>query len=788
MKRKDKSKRKLFFIWSIVSLIIISIFLNNCLVVKASITNPINDEEDYQKALQTAPKGLHWDDQNSVGGTNNAFVKADFSEAAKGRGQSIPTSDMLNGHQHSLVNNAKIIQSPTDKNTSIIQMTNKAGQTGAVWSNDVADNYFDINHEQIASMWIYLGHVYREADYQTAYPGDGMAFVLHNDENKKNAIALYEGYPVNGQSLGVWGADWVHNRTVRPSDLAKSAIHNSWALEFDTFVNYSTANSEGEGVFFDGGLPDGGAYRFQRHIAGNYPGLASTYDNQGSYFSMNHGTNYKILKNLVNSQWRHITIKWTPKDPAQKTGTLSYAYNDKDPKTYLANTSSVVREKFDVDGKLLGLKNDDTKLYWGFTGSTGSNFENNLLIFESIPSYVDAESKADIYDDTKGGAPVTEGSTVDANDDIRYTYSLDYKGWAKNWAKIQASMGVPDNIKFTSGTIQYPESQTNSNSQPLPKEIFSDPNAKKINYELSDTLDKDNRKAIITLKGQAINKTSSILTVPEVYSSFEGDHLITGTQTNSFKINSKLFQLTSDSTDPIVVNSNEDVTIPGHVSYSNSSINPDYNSMVIHQKLNSVDTIPDVKVDSMGNFNLIINHSLLKDINQLSFYVLDSEGNQTNIINRQIDVKGLLQFGFITQNVFFKSINSTGKYSINSKPFPQPQIIQRSGNWSVNIVDNRVKGKNWVVRAQAKPLRSNLDGSNFDGKIIFKNNDGHISDLSNITDIASGTKTTDDTQTSDIAKPWSSNTGILLAMTGNNPEGKYTSQITWTIPDSIVNS
>lgn len=800
MKKITQTHKVLLFVGFILMLLLLSNLFSSGLTVKASLDNPKNDTEDYEKALQTAPKGLHWDDGS--GGKNNAFATADFRAAIEGRGQQYPSSDILNGHQHSLINNATIIPSPKGDNTSIIQMTNGKGQTGAVWSRNEASNYFDISHEQVASMWIYLGHVYSENAPQSEYPGDGMAFVLQNDENKENAISIFKnypnngrpslnGYPVNGQSIGVWGADWTHAGQLSAQTIADSAIHNSWALEFDTFVNYSNSTSYGEGVSFDEDFPDDGSMRTSRHIAGNYPGSPLTYINKGDHFSMNHGSNYKIVNDLVNSKWRHITIKWTPKNVAQKTGTLSYAYNDKDPDTYLANNIGVVRDSFPIDGKNFGLKGDDTKLYWGFTASTGSNFENNLLIFESIPSFVDASATAKISNDSNGGQTVTENSTVQANDNIRYSYNLKYIGWDKTWADIKAGMGVPDNIHFTSGTISYPNSSTDSKPQPIPQKVFDDydkdPSSKKLSYDLMQILDHTNNEANIELNGQAINKTSSTVTVPAIYSSFEGNNLITGAQTNSFKIKNRLFQLDSDSTNPIIAKKNEDVLVPGHVSYSGNSITPDYSSMVVHQILNGTNSITDTKVDDSGNFNLKINGNSLKDINQLSFYVTDKDNNQTNSVDRQIVVKGLLQFGFVQQDVFFKPINNP-YVSGQTKPFSQPQIIRRAGDWAVNIVDNRDKGKNWVVRAKADPLKSSIDGSHFDGKIIFKDKNGNISDLSNTTDIASGSKTVDGTQISNITQPWTSDNGILLAMTGNNPDGKYTSQITWTIPDSIANS
>ncbi|QFR69303.1 lectin-like domain-containing protein [Companilactobacillus paralimentarius] len=167
--------------------------------------------------MSTAPKGLNWN--------NDAFVVANFQAAAEKRLRRpviVPSNNMFNS---SMTNNAQITQStnpdPNTKGTSVIKMTNDKYQTGAVWSNMNSDNYFDIQHPQRASMWLYFG----PATSSTGFVGDGMAFVLQNDKNKENSIALSaDGIPVNGQALGVWGADWDHENQSFPDRLAKTAI------------------------------------------------------------------------------------------------------------------------------------------------------------------------------------------------------------------------------------------------------------------------------------------------------------------------------------------------------------------------------------------------------------------------------------------------------------------------------------------------------------------------------------------------------------------------------------
>ncbi|KAE9559176.1 lectin-like domain-containing protein, partial [Companilactobacillus bobalius] len=156
-------------------LLIFGIFL--CTLILSlnifSISVSADGDSDYDHALATTPKGLNWD--------NNNFVIAKFPPKPANAPATSPT-----GKKYSYDNNASIVQStnPATKGTSVISLTNGTYQVGAVWSNFEKDNYFDLSHEQVASMWIYFGNTGGEA------PGDGMAFVLQNDKRKENAIAL----------------------------------------------------------------------------------------------------------------------------------------------------------------------------------------------------------------------------------------------------------------------------------------------------------------------------------------------------------------------------------------------------------------------------------------------------------------------------------------------------------------------------------------------------------------------------------------------------------------------
>lgn len=753
----NKKSVHLFVFISLIFMFLIQ--LNNSQTV-LSATNT-----DFQNALNTAPKGLHWD--------NSAFSIADFQKAAINRNGKPPVEPTKSDHKSALSNNAKIIN--VDENdpesTSVIEMTDGDYQTGAIWSNMANENYFDISKDQTASMWLYFGKI-----NSSDVPGDGMAFVLQNDKNKNNSIALTaDGIPVNGQSLGVWGADWIHNidnQDRLTKFLTSSAIQNSWALEFDTFIdNNRIENSEiKEGRSFDEKVADS-------HISGDYPALANTYDfdssNYPRYFTMKH-PNKQSVKNLVDNKWHHVTISWS-----HENNQLTYAYNDKDPNTSKSITGSQrITSTFNIDPKNFGLTDGNTKLYWGFTGSTGNYSENNLLIFESIPSYVDAQATTSIYNDSTSTA-VPDGGSVDALDDLTYNYTLTYKGWNKTWSQIKAKMKIPKNITFTSGEVIY----SNGDKEELPTEIFKNA-TDSIDYQLKETLKTGNNSAIIQLHGHANAPSNNLkATVPSAHAHFAGDNLITDTDTDSFTIIPRTITLDSETSNPIEINKNQDVDIPAKISFHGSnSITPDLSKLSVYQKLNNqaMPTKVNTTINSNGEFILHLDKSQLNQFSTtISFYAKDDTNTtknlgETNTISRTIQIGGSVFFSEISNNVSFSPINS-----VNDK-----QLITRSGDWHVKVTDTREKGSSWIVYAKASKL---IDNSKhyLNGDIVYRSDSNDIlHDLQESTNIAQHIKQDDNDQNTDITL-WTPQNGILLETNSENNSGLYKGTISWSLIDSI---
>ena len=750
-------------------LLIFGIFL--CTLILSlnifSISVSADGDSDYDHALATTPKGLNWD--------NNNFVIAKFPPKPANAPATSPT-----GKKYSYDNNASIVQStnPATKGTSVISLTNGTYQVGAVWSNFEKDNYFDLSHEQVASMWIYFGNTGGEA------PGDGMAFVLQNDKRKENAIALSaNGIPVNGQSLGVWGADWDKTNS-DPANVAKTAIQNSWAMEFDTYKNQLTGANEisGEGVSFDAN----NAGSFPQHIATGFPALSKTYIKNSKYYNgapvyyyTMHHDNFISIENLVDSKWHHVTIKWSPDVTTNNTllpsgGTMTYKYDDKNPDGSIPNPTDIKETSFHLDTANFGLQSD-SKLYWGFTGSTGKYYENNLMIFESIPSFVDAEATSRIRDNTQNRDIINNDSQVFPNDDISYFYNLDYKGWTKTWNDIHAKMNVPKNVHFTSGTVTYP---TTGNTYQIPSDKFlNDPTS--IEDILTEQLSQDSRTAIIELKGHTETIATEKLNVPIAHASFEGDNLITDTDTIPFFIQARKLTLKSDFPDIKKIGQHEDVDIPAELEYHDGT--PLVNSnMIVYPSVNNKN-LPSFRLSDANpasGFTLhLSNDQLPSKINIVKFYVMDNLGNKTNVITKQINVGGTVQFGTVSPQLSFKTVNLTSPN----------EIIPRMNNWQVEVIDNREKGSSWTVQASASKLTNPITHQNFDGALIYRDHTGKISYLNNNLTIAENSKDNDETQSKDITENWNSQDGILLISNSQNKAGNYSGEINWSLVDSLVN-
>ncbi|MGO1971290.1 MAG: hypothetical protein ACTIIZ_11020 [Levilactobacillus brevis] len=130
-------------------------------------------------------------------------------------------------------------------NTEVVKLTDGGDQSASIWSNDDFD--FNLNADQTASMWLYFGT--KGGTTATANSaGDGMAFVL---QNGSTSVTPDYGTVSAGETLGVWGVDTAGTNNL-PATVSGKAIPNSWALEFDTYLNNTTTfDGTGQASSFD---------------------------------------------------------------------------------------------------------------------------------------------------------------------------------------------------------------------------------------------------------------------------------------------------------------------------------------------------------------------------------------------------------------------------------------------------------------------------------------------------------------------------------------------------------
>ncbi len=752
---------------------ILLVVFNVLLIAITVMTSPINvgasdlseskDQVDFKNAMDTAPRGLNIDDP--------AFKLGTFDG-----------------------NNGEVLRrndDPTDY-SGVLQVTNNVDQISAIWSNFAANNYFDMDKPQTLSMWMYFGRPYPSKDSDNALQvGDGMAFVLQNDPREYGAISTYKNTPAVGETLGVWGADfnnlpdYYSGNFATSEDVAKTAIQNSWAMEFDTFVNrlsmYDQIN--GKGVSFD--LNEQG-----QHMGNNYPGEAATYNplyvkrindsnKKKRYFTLDHRQGNQYM-NLTDQNWHHITIKWDP-----TTHNLTYSLNDKNLD---GSWSNVLGYKYTInlDIDKFHFKTADHRLHWGFTGTTGRFTENNFIVFESIPSFINAESHVSIENITSG-KPVKENDTVDFGDKLDFIYKLNYVSGTKDWEKILANIDFPSEVSFDSGTIEYDDG-TPSETIDL-KEISHN----NIQHMLKKSLNSTHANALIVLHTTA-DKAKRSTTVSAKHASFKSDNFIIDDNTPSFRIRTDSLMISTDPSGTINFPNKDtipdNILIDGSIWYGNGvPIKP--SNITVYSKLNDSPSesmkLTKNKDYLTASFLLNIPKSQLHiGTNNLKIYAVSSVAlNSVSApvvltsreVNISINVDGGLRFGEVSDNVSFQPVNSgyTG------------EMVPRQDGWHVQVIDGRASGNSWTLQARAHDL-INQSGQVLNGNIVYKNVMGKLMPLADLTNIYTNTKDSDASQQIDITESWTDKLGMFLKLTSDSSAGKYSGKIDWVLNDGLPNT
>ncbi|WP_143463431.1 L-type lectin family protein [Levilactobacillus enshiensis] len=682
-------------------------------------------------------------------------------------------------------NSAMTADSPTD-NTQAVQITNAANQVGSIWA-DRSKYYFDFTKNQQATMWMYFGNKGSTA------AGDGMAFVIQNDSRGEQAIATNgtSSAPSVGQTLGTWGYATT-KAGESEKDVASHAIQNSWALEFDTFTNNQIPTSATNvPSSFDFQVSSMGS---QPHISANYPAQASTYLTMSmdkfSYTRMDHGLDSALYGGpliktpLSDGHWHHVTIDYKAPTDGSTTGQMTYTINDRQPADGAAQTMRSTTTKFDYSK----LKDPDTTgthaantAMWGFTGSTGTNWENNLVVFEQMPGLVNASATAKVYDRSEldgSGQPieVPAGQNVYGGDLLRLDYNLSYDTGRVDWDDINAAVRIPNNVTVTSGKIAY----ANGKTETVDMNNLSGQN---LTFKLGQLLNKSNQTAKISLYGKADNPATTT-TVDTQASTFSGPNAIVTANTPVFKIVHSAVDFglkVTSATDVTLGSTTATPTITGTVTLKGSGKTS--TGFTLHPNLNGTDlktTTFAASKNSDGSYTGTFSYQLPSDAgltsgkNTLTLTATDDATGYTSTDGTVNLSVGKLDWGVVNTGSSFKDTELTGT----------GQIIGRNSDWRVEV--NNQTGTNWkMTAALTKPFTDTDKPGDLAGKLIYKSS----ANADPITMSAAAVEIADQTSnpgsgTLDVSQDWGANSGMLLSVSGAATAGTYQGQITWTLENA----
>jgi len=722
--------------------------------------------------------------------------------------------------------------SPAGTGNSAIQIS-KAGNDhswGSIWSKQQS---FDLNKNESASMWIYA------SGENASNIGDGMAFVLQN-----GGTGVYSG---SGQSMGVWG---VPDSLYAKQDPAKSAIPNSWALEFDTYPNKDIPPQETYSVFDplhlepipstfdfvnkapstfdvngDGGSPKNQTPITDTHIASNYPADTNTYSGTsvlGNGLAINPLTGHKIDHqgtfyyynmqhkgfldegatggggNLSDHRWHHITVDYTPPTTTGGDGSMTYTYNDKDPDTGLPINSN---DYATVPIKLseFNLADGQSKVRWGFTGSTGAYTENNLVIFDQLPGEAQTEASATMT--TKDGAGdytkrVDAGDSVPGSSDVKLTYTLERTGGDEDWKAVNGDLTIPDDIDVTSGAIDYPDaSYKDSNNNKVDVSKIVAPTSAGAGQKLMIPLANNGltlsgtQKATVTLYGKTKDVASkSDVSEASQTSYFVGSNATSTAKTPSFtitkKVNPALEMQIDESSSVLKVNAGgtKDANIVGVAVPSDKTMLS--STITIHPTVDgeakeSINLAGSSYFGELYSFQYSVDSSKLTAGNHvISFYATDAVGDRSASVSTTVTA-GTVGFGHTSGDMTFKPTALTGSGT---------QVVNRDGDWSLDVDDSLVDQSTWQVTANTAGMfaKDTAVSTPLDGSLFYTDSSGKETTLNESASPIIATGESDGTDSStNIAKNWTDDTGIRLKVNSGAVEGVYQGTIDWSFVNSV---
>lgn len=333
-----------------------------------------------------------------------------------------------------------------DRSDVVIITEDREWQFGGLWYRN------PINMEKDFSMLMYvnLGDKWNNGENWGNGGADGITFTIQGHTNT-SGVALENTIGANGAGLGAYSKD---NDDRDPYNAYQNNfIRNALVLEFDTFYNNKETYTNDNGTPNFGGGDDtyNNGDKFYGHIDltktspwehANQAPFYKTHDTSSPYFRSPDNLYNATNQDLTDKRWRKVEVSWD-----SSNFTLTYNIAGYSPIVYKFNNLDDVRRTF-----------GGTKVYWGFTGSTGASRNLQQVGIFEVPDQTESTIEKLARNITKDGenATFSKEAIMKQGDTIEYQVTLDYPAEYNTQDIVEAVIKdeLPDSLNYVDGSLR----------------------------------------------------------------------------------------------------------------------------------------------------------------------------------------------------------------------------------------------------------------------------------------------------------------------------------------------
>lgn len=597
-----------------------------------------------------------------------------------------------------------------DENIAIITRP-QTSQVGSIFST--LPNKIDLSQDFSTSMLMYFGNRGTEA-------ADGMAFVIHADERR---IDNFTG--ATGDSLGVYartGQLW--------NASSGTQIMNSFAVEFDTFHNGS-------------GLDQGvNANNNHGHVAWSFPGVELSYTKKtgiltrGQIDRLVHNDTYYPSTPLSNNGWHTFTVDWVA-DSRQ----LNYSFDG---------------NRVTVDIPYTIFNTND--VFWGFTGSTGGQYQESAVAFTQVPGLVNLEKKFEVLNNEGVGI---NGETVKAKETATVNFDFNYLGGHQDLIDPKVIFELSDNSQYKEGSLKLNGRLVDDTDFIANGYSFSFPN-----------LTTDNNVANFSFEIEHINETDEEIG-SSVAAHLDAKNFLSGTFSSDFTIGRRLNILNLDSAQSSIEFSGAEMDLIS-IDLTNDEI-----LEKIKDKAGVVVTASD---DDLVGINIINSYeAAFRNLKRLAVNISYSF--------ELIAVRGEEKSEPIAINI----THTPGSFNFHSNPTTiafeeqlgtsSSKLYKARPDSALSIGDTRTYTSQWTLQVSATTLE-NEDGRPLQGEFKYLNETGSITINATMQPIRTEKQGFTGPSIVDISTDWSAEKGLVFETSNANYLGTYRGTMNWLLSDA----